>query len=254
MDENATTANATPVGAMEPELRQLVLDTFERDFQGHKLASTAATTLAILLTDLVDRTALSPESTPVSLVRTLRALAEMKLTQCLLPPEVMQRLMAQRSCSPSAEASVQYAADVQAVAATMLAEAARHHQCDDGMSSSEDEVDANYWSEDEGDECRGGDAESLVTVADIATFRHNSLLRPMYMHALVASGLFVMPQNEARHAIPVRRRWPLPFVVQVLQDEWKGQEESAFGLDALSVKKKAPVAPSCWGGSGCTIA
>ena len=52
---NANT-QATPVGLMEPELRQLVLDIFERDFQGQKLAATAATTMAIFLTDLVDRT------------------------------------------------------------------------------------------------------------------------------------------------------------------------------------------------------
>jgi len=239
---------------MEPELRQLVLDIFERDFQGQKLAATAATTMAIFLTDLVDRTALSPDSTPVSLVRSLRTLAETEITQCALQPKVMQRLMEQRSCPVTPEAATQYCSEVQALAVTMLAEAARHHQCDDGMSSSEEEVDANYWSEDEDDNMRPMDTESLITVADVATFRHNSLLRPMYMQALINSGLFVMPQNEGKHAITVRRRWPLPFVVHVLQDEWKGQEESAFGLDAISVKKKAPVAPSCWGGSGCALA
>ena len=33
-------------------------------------------------------------------------------------------------------------------------------QCDDGMSSSEEEVDANYWSEDEDDNMRPMDTEA----------------------------------------------------------------------------------------------
>jgi len=61
----------------------------------------------------------------------------------------------------------------------------------------------------------------IITVADVVGFRRNSVLRPMYMRTLLSSGLLEEPDcRMVQHS----RRWPMPFVVHVIKDEWEFQD------------------------------
>ena len=99
-----------------------------------------------------------------------------------------------------------------------------------------------------------------IGVKDLVRFRRHELLRPSYMRAVLQSGLFQMQDNSSvgwfvNETEPVK--WPLAFVIAVLNDDWWHKKnmarDSEFGLDKVPTREvqRPDQSNACF--AGCSV-
>jgi len=232
----------------------------------HSFTASATTTICIFLTDLVDLHAAvaekSPDKSPCALIESwkLRALAKQEQAVPLMEPDIILQLLEARGATVSTQVALELLGVIQAVGAAMVQQAALSYATYGYVSEDSDAFDDGF-SSDESDMDKGTieadpDKEVTMTVAHIVGCRRHEQLRPIYMRTLLQSGLFLSPSVRPKHAVAVRRRWPLAFVVQVLKDEWSRDiTDSELGTDTVMTRssKKDSNSQACWGGLSCSV-
>lgn len=236
--------------ALEQTMSQLVLCMAKRRPRTVGMEPTALRALSLILADLAQRAAGRPST--LKSPQLARA-SEAEEERPELPPET---LMSNHGLTVDTHGARVLLGSLQAVAAAMLDKAVSLRGAPAGRAKParlESSDDSDAEAEDSSEDDEGAlSPYHPVTVADIARFRRDAALRPVYMAALLGSGLMEEPDPRLQHRC---RRWPLAFVVNVVSDESQlGREADVLSVEQQSCEsasqRNQEKHPSC---RGCTV-
>jgi len=249
------------IGA-EQELESLVTKVIERDHPLITISTSATTTICLFLTYIVRHNT----NYPTSIIQSAKigVLASAQEESIFLKPEVVCEIRKRAGFETTPEIAKAYSSVLQAVTMTMI-QCALDYTARELVSDSDsdsDQVKGYSSSDDEGSKNRVGllFEESTITVKQLVGFRRDDQLRSFYMEVILKSELFQQVKDVGEKTSTPYMKWPLPFIVHVLRDDWwnkQHMQSNEFGLNAIAVSRKRSTnretsRTACFG-SGCFV-